>query len=199
MRFLLFLTLITLPTTAQEKNKLPIGGIGLGVGFESTDLNGKTASGPVLHGRIVGQTRTYPILFGGIDVRTAFLSYEISGSDPDGQSIQAGPFVGLMIPFDLMMKNSNLPRGVGIPIYVGYNLIDDVDFDGKGNQLDGQSLKFGLQLPLPLKLPGGTFLSLAGEYTTYFFDDDEITPFVNKDPDRSGWNVVLQIGIPLIY
>lgn len=199
MRFLLFMTLIAFHTMAQVKKELPIGGIGLGFGYESTELNGKTMSGPVLHGRAVGQTRTYPIFFGGIDVRTAFLSYGIAGSDPDGQSIQAGPFVGLMIPFDLMMKNSNLPRGVGIPIYVGYNLVDDVNFDGKGNRLEGQSLKFGLQLPLPLKLPGGTFLSLSGEYTTYFFDDDERTPFVGNDPDRSGWNVVLQLGIPLIF
>ena len=88
------------------------------------------------------------------------------------------------------------PRGVGIPIYVGYNIVDNLDFNDIDSKIDGQSIKAGLQLPLPIdNLP--VFFGLQIEYVNYFFNDDETVDFLSGSKlDRTDWNFMLQVGIP---
>ncbi|MFQ5677132.1 MAG: hypothetical protein ACE5G1_14665 [bacterium] len=197
IRLLFILAIIPFPAFAQYAG-LPKLAVGLSAGYETGDLNGQNIDGLYLQGRLGGVFKTYPILFVGVDVKYSFPTLDTPDGSLDGNNFAIGPMAGFMVPFDLFFNMEGQPRGAGMPIYVAYNFVDHLSFDGVSGNIDAQSLKIGVQMPLPLNnLP--VFLALQAEYLTYFFDDNDPTPgyLPGTDLDRTNWQFMFQVGIPL--
>lgn len=116
----------------------------------------------------------------------------------DGNNFAIGPKGGFMVPFDLFVNMEGQPEAPAMPIYVAYSFVDHLSFDGARDDIDAQSLKIGVQLPLPFNnLP--VFLALQAEYLTYFFADNDPVPnfLPGSDLDRTNWHLMFQVGIPL--
>jgi len=156
---LLFI-LVMIPLTAfAQYEGLPGLALGLSGGYETGDLNGQNIDGLYLQGRLGGVFKTYPIVFVGIDVKYSFPTLDTPSGSLDGNNFAVGPMAGFMVPFDLFFNMQGQPRGAAMPIYVAYNVIDHLSVDGVSGDNDTQSLKIGVQMPLPLNnLP--VFLAL---------------------------------------
>ena len=195
----LFLILAMFPFTAfAQYEGLPKLSLGLSAGYETGNINDQDINGLYLQARLGGVFKTYPIFFVGLDVKYSFPTLDTPGGSLDGNNFAIGPMAGFMIPFDLFLNMEGQPRGAGMPIYVGYNIIDRLDFNGVDDAIDAQSLKIGVQLPLPFdNLP--VYIALQGEYVTYFFDDDDRIPdFLSGSKlDRTNWHFMLQVAVPL--
>ncbi len=187
---------------------LPKGGYGIAVGPIFGSLADNDFNGVTVHGRFVLlPTVTYPITFLTLDAeytRMRFsddIQYGNSSSnltlaDLNANRFAIGPAVGIMIPLDLFFDVKNAPRGVGPPIYFGYYPIDQIRFEDFDEVLSGQSIKLGLQLPLPISRRIGT--NLQFEYRKSFFDESDEKPVFLQEIDdinASVWSVVFQVGL----
>ena len=176
-----------------EPPKIPSHGFGPAMGWKTGDLAGFDVSGPSLELRYMKVFPSYPILALGVEGDYSRLDVEaagLRGADAYGYGVVAAT----MVPFDLFgIGPADLPRGAGLPLYVGYNPLERIDFiDAGAATLSGQSLRFGLQLPTPWAI-------LQLEYTTFFFGDDQRLPAAlgGGEADFNTFQIGLQFPIPL--
>ena len=180
-------------SVAAEPLKIPSHGFGPAMGWKTGDLAGFDVAGPSLELRYVKVLATYPILAFGVEGDYSRLDVDsagLRGADAFGYGLLAAT----MIPFDLFgIGPADAPRGAGLPLYAGYNPIERIDFiDGDVATVNGQSLRFGVQLPTPWAI-------LQLEYTTFFFGNDEALPpaLGGGDPDLNTFQIGLQFPIVL--
>ena len=195
------LTGVGIVGTAQAQDaatELPPYAIGLSVGYESGELNDTDYDGFMAQARFIKPVwTTYPLFFYGVDVTYRDVDFDEDGFSGEGWGV--GPVVGAMIPLDRFMDMpEGAPRGLGAPVYVRYNFIDDLELSGPAEfDIDGESLTVGGQIPLPINLGYGLLYNIQAEYTEYFHDDQEVLGVEVTDIDRSSWAVMFQVGIPI--
>lgn len=166
---------------------------GPSVGYESGKLGDAHLNGFNTQVRIGYVPDVFPIFFFGAEAEYSALSLELEATNLRGNGLSFQGLVGMALP--LYLAIDKLPKGAGLPIYVGYG-INSLDFDGVNTKLTGTRFKIGAVVPIPLKLKMALLIERE------FFNYDQGTASENSlglnDLDGGAWKFKLQFPFALI-
>ena len=184
----------------------------LSAGLHGGDLNNQSISGQVYQGRlVVNALDITPVLFAGINGSYNPFSFKNDGSLAGiGENYESlnhtslGVLAGFTIPATLITNKRGTPPGWGLPIYVGYNVLDQYSFaDIDDSNIDAKTFFVGTKVGLMSTKSFRIGLNIEYKNSTFDgLDADEIPASwsgLNLETlERTSMTYSVQISIPLV-